>query len=692
MCSRLLIEWLRQHSRPTCQRSAGWLIAGGFILLTSFGQMGMLRAESDPSSPDLNQMSLAALGNVEVTTVSKEPEEVWQTPAAVYVLTQDDIRRSGATSIPEVLRLVPGVEVSRIDSDHWAIGIRGFESGFSKYALVLIDGRSVYTPLYEGVYWDVQNVMLEDVDRIEVIRGPGGTIWGANAVNGVINIIRKHSQDTDGTLFYAGSGNVDQGVAGSRYGAAIGAKFDYRTYALGFIRGAEYHSDHDPFDEWRLGQIGFRADWKAGERHTFGLEGDLYSGEEGERIGVGFFSPPHQANIDGTAFVSGGNLLAHWDHHLPGGSDLQIQAYFDRTNRQNLQLGETRNTFDFDVIHHLPSIKGQDLIWGVGARLSPSNFIQTQPTVNFSPHQETDSIYSGFIQDQVPLVGEKLFLTVGTKLEHNNYNGFDDQPSLHLLWRPGDRSTYWAAGTRAVRTPSRLDRDLSLIGYVETEAGYPIFIQIAGDPKFAPEKMIGYEAGYRRLVASRFYLDIATFFNNYNDVTSYGTPAITIQESPTPTPYPYILITEPWANGLIGNTDGGEISPDWKVTDRWRLRGSYSYAQMHLRDKAGITDTGTAASDIGSSPRHQAVLQSLLTLPGKIEFDPTYRFVSSLPAINVESYSSMDAHLSWRFVNSLELSGFANNLLAPHHVEYVSDPGPPIGIKRNIFVRLAWMG
>jgi iron complex outermembrane receptor protein len=640
---------------------------------------------------DLNQLSLAELGDVKVTTASKEPEQVWRTPAAVYVLTQDDIHRSGATSIPELLRLVPGVEVGRIDSDHWSIGIRGFESGFSKYVLVLIDGRSVYTPLFEGVYWDVQNVLLEDVDRVEVIRGPGGTIWGANAVNGVINIITKHASETHGTQTYISGGNIDQAGGTVRYGGRMGGKLDYRLYAMGGIRGAEFHPDKDPFDESRLGQVGFRADWGLGNRDKFALQGDLYSGENGERVGVGFFSPPSQVNVDGTAFVSGGHLLAHWRRQLGGESDVQVQAYFDRTNRQDVQLGETRNIIDFDFIHHFASAPRQDVIWGLGARLSPSNFIQTQSTVDFSPHRQTDSIYSGFLQDQFSLKEDKLFLTVGSKVEHNNYNGFDYQPSVRFLWRPGPRTTLWAAGTRALRTPSRLDRDLSLTGYAETVQGYPLFVSIVGNPKYAPERMIGYEAGSRSLLGSRFYLDISTYFNNYNGLTSYGAAAITIQQAPSPSSYLYILITEPWANGLLGNTDGVEMSPDWKLNERLEVKGSYSYAQMHLKDRPGITDTGTAISDVGSSPRHQLVVQSLLSLPHRLEFDPTYRYVSSLPAQSVKSYSTMDLHLGWSFAERLQLSAACDNLLQPHHIEFGGDPGPLVGVRRSAYLRLTWL-
>src|ERR1700687_5974228 len=271
------------------------------------------------ASASLKKLNLEELGNVEVTTASKEPKTVWRTPAAVYVLTQEDIRRSGATSLPEVLRLVPGVEVARTDSDTWALGVRGFGSALSRSVLVLIDGRSVYTPLFAGVYWQVQDTLLEDIERIEVIRGPGGTIWGANAVNAVINIITKPAKDTRGVLVSAGGGSVDQGFVGFRYGAPKGKNFDYRIYGKAFTRGPEFHPDHQQFDDWRMGQIGFRADWSVHGRDTFTLQGDLYNEDAGQIVGIATYSPPGQPNVQQNAELSGGNLLGRWQRRLEGG-------------------------------------------------------------------------------------------------------------------------------------------------------------------------------------------------------------------------------------------------------------------------------------------------------------------------------------------------------------------------------------
>src|ERR1700676_3751159 len=323
--------------------------------------------EQETNAP-LKQLSLEQLGNLEVTTVSKEPAEIQRTAAAIYVLTQEDIRRSGATGIPEALRLVPGVEVAQIDSSSWAVGIRGFGTAFSKSVLVLIDGRSVYTPLFAGVNWKLQNVMLEDVERIEVIRGPGGTIWGTNAVNGVINIITKNSKDTRGTLVSVGGGNVDQGTGEFRQGGSLGRNANYRVYGMAFGRGPEFHADHDNFDDWQLGQGGFRVDWDNQGRDTFTLQGDIYKGGVGARQNLAYYSPPASINADGIQDVSGGNILGRWRRKLSEKSDFQLQAYYDRTYRFGSQLGETRNTFDIDFLHQFKALPRQDIIWGLGAR------------------------------------------------------------------------------------------------------------------------------------------------------------------------------------------------------------------------------------------------------------------------------------------------------------------------------------
>jgi iron complex outermembrane recepter protein len=630
----------------------------------------------------LKQLSLAELGSVEVTTASKEPEKIWKTSAAIFVLTQDDIRRSGAAGIPEVLRLVPGVEVAQINSSQWSVGIRGFGSGFSKSVLVLIDGRSVYTPFFAGVEWDVQNVLLDDIERIEVIRGPGGTIWGSNAVNGVINIITKDVKDTQGTYASASGGNIDQSRDAVRYGGH-GKSLDYRAYAMGFGRMPEFHPDGDNYDAWQLGQAGFRTDTRLTDRDTLTVQGDLYKGNVGQQVGIGYYSPPAQLNVDGTQDVSGGNLVGRWRRELSNASDLQVQAYFDRTYRLGPQLGESRNTFDIDLIHHFVLKQRNEIIWGLGARWSPSDFMQTVPTVIFTPQHEADNLYSAFVQDQIAIVQNKLWVTLGSKFEHNIFTGWENEPGGRVLWTPTSHQTLWAAVTRAVRTPSRIDEDMQLTGFDSASPPPPpIYLCICDNRKFVSETLLSYEAGYRKLVTPQLYVDFAAFHNKYNDLESYGNATVSIV--PTPPPYA-ILVSLPFANGIMGSTIGGEIAPDWKVTHWMELRASYSYVSLSLLDKPSHTKTSYVSSYEGASPHNEATAQILFNLPKGFEFDPTYRYVGALPALPVKAYQTADARLAWHFAKKLELSVTGQNLFQPRHAESGS-----VFTKRSAYAQITW--
>jgi iron complex outermembrane receptor protein len=628
---------------------------------------------------------LEELGQIEVTTASKVPVKASRTPAAIYVITQEDIWRSGATSIAEALRLAPGVEVARVDSNTWSLGVRGFGSALSRSVLVLIDGRTVYTPLFAGVYWQVQDTLLEDIERIEVIRGPGGTIWGANAVNGVINIITKNAKDTNGLLVSTGGGKIDQGFVNFRFGAGNRKSFNYRIYGKAFTRGPEFHPDQRQFDDWRMGQAGFRSDWDLHNRDTLTLQGDLYNGDAGQRVGITSYSPPFMTNVQQNAELAGGNLLGRWKRVLGAGSDIQLQTYYDRTDRKQANFAESRDTFDIDFIHHLTLPRRQDFLWGLGVRLSSGNATEVVPTVAFTPNHFTDKLYSAFIQDEIPLAGNQLSLTIGSKFLHNSYSGFEVQPTARLLWTPSPRQSVWGAVTRAVRTPSRIEEDLQLTALLSPS---PLtFFRITGDRKFSSEHLIGYEAGYRTLLRSKFYLDIAAFHNNYDHLLSIepGTPF-----SETSPPPPHVVVPSFFRNGLFGNTSGFEIAPDWTPTSWWRLRGSYSYLHMDLNKEAASQDASTANSTQGSSPHHQITIRSSLNLPKKLEFDQTFRYVSALPAQLVEAYATADVQFSWRATGSLELSVVGQNLFQPHHAEFGGDPGALVGIARSAYAKITW--
>jgi iron complex outermembrane receptor protein len=640
---------------------------------------------SQDTSGQLKKLSLAQLGDLEVTTASKEPVTVARTPAAIYVLTQEGVRQSGATSIPEVLRLVPGVEVARIDSDKWSIGVRGFGSRLSRSVLVLIDGRTVYTPLFAGVYWEVQDTLLEDIERIEVIRGPGGTIWGANAVNAVINIITKSAKDTHGMLASIGGGNIDQGSGGFRNGGGNSKSFDYRVYGKAFSRGPEFHLDHDRFDDWQMGQAGFRMDWTAHTRDTLTVQGDLYDADDGEKVSTGSYSPPFTTNVVGAGEVSGGNLLGRWKRIVSGGSDVQLQTYYDRTNRREASFGESRDTFDIDFLHHLTLPRHQHFLWGLGARFSSGTTIEVTPTILFTPDHRTDKLYSGFVQDEIPIVGERLSITIGSKLLHNIYTGFEIQPSARLLWTPTARQTVWAGFTRAVRTPSRIEDEVLLSGLIS--ASPLTFIRLIGDGKFTSEHSQSYEAGYRSLLTSTFHLDIATFYNNYDHLLSIEPGAPISETSPPPTHFVVPLFIR---NGVLGATYGIEIAPDWRPVEWWRLEGSYSFLHLDMAKSAGSLDSSTPISSEGSSPQHQVVIQSFLQLSRKIELDQTYRYVSALPAELVRAYSTADVRLAWLPTRSLEFSVVGQNLFQPYHMESRGDPGPLVGIRRGAYAKITW--
>ena len=663
--------------RTTLKTAVSLLLLAGLI---KGGQAGQV------SDGQLKGLSLEQLGNIEVTTASKEPVKVSRTPAAIYVITQEDIRRSGATSIPEVLRLAPGVEVARIDAVKWSIGIRGFGSRLSRAVLVVIDGRTVYSPLYAGVYWEVQDTLMEDVDRIEIIRGPGATIWGPNAVNGVINIITKSSKDTHGGLASAGGGN-EQRFLNFRYGAGDGTNFNYRVYGKAFTRGPEFHPDHANFDDWQMGQGGFRMDWDLQSGDTVTLQGDLYKGAIGESISVATEPTVRPAIVQQDGQLSGGNLLGRWRHVLKDGSDLQLQTYYDRTSRHEANLAEMRDTFDFDFLHHKIVARRHDLLWGAGVRFSVGSLPPVVPTIVFTPQNRTDKLYSAFVQDEIQLLGEDkgLWLTIGSKFVRTDFSRFDAEPSARLLWTPSSHQTWWTSVTRAIRTPSDVEETLTATGLVS--ANPLTVVRIEPNKNFAPETMLGYEAGFRRLLASKLYVDITAFHNRYNNLESVESALPVLQTSPPP---PHFVIPISFGNGLYGSTSGFEIAPDWRPVTWWRLDGSYSYLHMDLKARAGSTDISTAQSTEGSSPHHQVVAQSSLDLPGRLEFSQTYRYVSDLPTQLVASYGTADVRLSWHRIPHFELSLVGQNLLQPHHAEYGGDPITLVGIKRNVYVSITW--
>jgi len=659
------------------------------VFLAAIGHLA-LADDPQPSGPaSLKNLSLEQLSQIEVTTPSKTPVKALQSPTAIYVVTGEQIRRSGATSIPEALRLAPGVEVARIDSNKWSIGIRGFGTRFSRGVLVLIDGRTVYSTLLAGTYWEVQDTNMDDIDRIEVIRGPGGTIWGPNAVNGVINIITRDSKDTQGIQASAGGGNAEQGFANFRYGGGNGSNFNYRVYGKGFTTSPEHHSDHRNFDDWRAAQIGFRTDWTQGDRDSFTVQGDLYKEEAGESVQATSYMPPFSRIVDANADLSGGNIMARWKRTLREGDDIQIQAYYDRTNRYEPNFGERRNTFDVDFLQRWQLPARQHFSWGLGARFSHADNIEVVSGLTFEPPKRTDELETGFVQDEISLVDRKLSFIAGTKLLRTNFFHFGAEPSARLLWTPNEQETVWAAYTHALRTPSDAEENFFLSGYGGNAAnGTPVFARFNANTRFAPEQLNGYEIGYRRLIRSNLYIDFAGFYNHYHDLFDEEiTGALSLEDNPQPLHY---LLPAQFGNGLLGTTKGVEIAPEWRITPVWQLKGSYSFLQMHIEKAPHSIDVGTARGIEGSSPKHEVAVQSAFDFGKKFSLDLTYRYVASLPGQLVPAYSTGDARFAWRIQRQLEFSIVGQNLFQPFHFEDGGDPGPLVGVRRSGYLKLTW--
>ncbi len=638
----------------------------------------------------LKKLSLEELSQIEVTTPSKEPQAAFRSPVAIFVITGEQIRRSGATCIPEALRLAPGVEVARIDGNKWSIGIRGFGTRLSRSVLVLMDGRTVYTTLYDGTYWEVQDTVMDDIDRIEVIRGPGGTIWGPNAVNGVIDIITKNAKETQGMLVSAGGGNEEQGFLNLRYGGADGQNLNYRVYLKAYTRSPEDRSTGPNFDDWRAGQTGFRIDWQRDNKETFTIQGDMYDEAAGETVQAISYTQPYSQIVDANALLSGGNITSHWTKILHDGNDIQIQAFYDRTNRHEPNFGEIRDTFDVDFLQRIRWAKRQQVSWGLGARLSHGDDVPVVSGLTFTSVQRTDQLFTAFLQDDVGLIENRLSLTLGTKLLRTNFTGVELEPSARLLWTPTAKQTVWAAYTHAVRTPSDVEEAFNLSGYISTTpSGVPYFAEFFANPRFAPEQLNGYELGYRRLLGKKVYADVATFYNHYHDLFSediIGAPFLDSDPPPT-----HILLPAQFRNGLFGYTKGGEIAAEWAPKTVWRLRGSYSYLHMNLGKSPNSGDVGTAPGIVGSSPGRQAMLQAAFDLSKVLQLDLDYRYVSALPGQLVPAYSTGDARLAWRLNRQFELSFVGRNLLQPSHPEYGGDIGGLVGIKRSAYVEVRWM-
>jgi iron complex outermembrane recepter protein len=632
-------------------------------------------ARSWSASLDLTELSLEDLLEIEVTSVSRKPEQIHRAAAAVAAITRDDIRRAGVTSIPEALRLVPGVQVAHFDANKWAISIRGFNGLFANKLLVLVDGRSKYNTMYSGVLWETLDLPLDDVERIEVIRGPGATLWGANAVNGVINIITRPAADTPGLRLHTHLGDPERGAADLRYGGRLPGNGHYRLYARYFDRDSSADAiGEDAADAWNALRTGFRVDLNPQQGRAVTLQGDLYRGAIGETIDLAAVEPPFTRTLEANSHFWGGHLLGRWERALSATSDIKLQFYYDRAGRDDtpLLIGYFEN-FDFDFQQQLRYGDHQALVWGLGYRLTHDDLDSDFGLIFHSPRR-TYHLFSAFVQNDLELVPERLRLTLGSKFEHNSFSGFEIQPDLRLLWTPRPRHTLWSAISRAVRTPSRADHDIGVITQALPAGSLgpdtPLaFVVASGARTFAAEKMLACEVGYRLRPADRFFLDLATFYYLYEDLRTYRAGLPFLSEQPSPT---HLVLPMYQANDMSGETFGAELTADWLVDDGWHLRATYSFLQMRLRVEQGGENAEAARAIEGESPPHQFTFHSSRDFPGGLQLDGDLRYVDELSSLQVDGYLEADLRIGWRPKAGVEFSIVGRNLLHPHHPEYRS--------------------
>lgn len=602
----------------------------------------------DPST--LAALSLEQLMNIEVTSVAGVEMEWFETPSAMYVITQEDIRRTGHQSLPELLRIVPGMHVGRLGSHTWSVTSRGFGGIFSNKLQVLIDGRSVYDPFFSGVYWDIQHVLLEDVDRIEVVRGPGATLWGANAVNGVINVNTQSAEDTQGWYLSGLAGTFLEGMGAFRYGDEIGDNTWYRVWGTyrDYDSVEDAQTGEDFHDDWYMANTGFRLDHEGADDVLLTLQGGVSGSDDiGEHIlepdPLGL--PLARSAVVSRARVTSAHVLGRMTQKYADDGQWSLQAYVDHNDRASLNNVDTESTtFDVEWRHHFHIGERNEFIWGLGYRGSQTE-AEPHPIVNFDPAERDLHTYSAFIQDTITLAPDKLFAMVGSKFEYNSYTDFEYQPSARLSWTPTDRQTLWGSVSRAVRTPSRVDSDVVLLyGYLPFPAPFDrAFFQ--GSDDLESEELWAYELGYRQKVTDRLAVDVATFFNQYDDVIALTSDTLV------------------FTNQGEARSVGAEVAAEWRVADNWRLNFGYSYIHVYA-------ETADVEDHIGDVPMHQARVLSYFDITDDLEFNSALYFTDRVEQWDVPSYLRLDLGLTWRATENLEIAVWGQNLLEEGHVEY----------------------
>lgn len=676
---KILSESHMEPSLQTALRLRVTVCLSGMAACMLGGQ-GVLGADAiapDPQMERLMSLKLEDILNTEITSASKRPEKWFDSAAAVQVITAEDIRRSGARSLPDLLRMSPGLSVGQINSHQWAVGSRGMTERYTSTLLAMIDGRANYTPITSGVVWHFQDYPLEDIERIEVIRGPGGTLWGANAVNGVINIITKSSRDTLGGSWTSGAGSEQRGFTSFRYGGRVNEDTT--------LRGYFQYKNHDNFeprqDSWDFFQTGMRSDWEKND-NKLTFSSDYFQGRFDNQVALPNLVPPYfsykgpeiAAPLMGMTVNSiGANGLMRFTRDIAPDSDLQLQVYLDHWEQRDV-YEHSQQTLDLDFQHRIPLPLRQSLIYGLGYRYFPNYTQWAYPEwYTYDPQRIDWQTFSAFVQDDISLVEDRLRLTLGTKVEHHDPTGWEVQPNARLLWTPHNRHTVWAAVSRAVQVPGRAVNDIR-IPYFPSEpqgvvAGLPVFVGVLGNRSVESQEMLGYELGYRFIASETLSFDLATYYNRYDNLFSIDPGANSIRTVPVPHIYTPLMV----GNRGAADTYGAELSAEWRVTEIWKLSGAYTHLQMELNPAAdGFSP--------GDDPKHQASLRSSLDLPADLELDLWGRYVHDLKRLGFgpdfqtfPAYFDLDVRLGWKPRKNLEFSVVGQNLISPRRYEFSHD-------------------
>ena len=674
-----------------------------FMLLVFLPLSAFSYPQAEAETEELIELSLEELLQVTVTTAARKPQSLSSTPAAIFVVSQEDIQRSGARTIPDILRMVPGIQVQQVDASSWAVTARGSNGIFANKLLVLMDGRTAYSPMFSGVRWDRQDTDLASIDRIEVIRGPGAAMWGANAVNGVINIITKHTRETEGFEADAAVSSLTSIETTARWGGGVGDGFHYRAYGKYFDRnGYAPEVNGDSYDDWDMWRIGGRFDWSVNPNDEITLIAEAYDGSVGDNILQNSVAPPYQTSTNISDEASGQFALVSWNRILSDSSDFQLKMYVDHAERDQIAPEEALDTVDVDFQHHFKFGSRHDLVWGLGLRHAEDETTGSE-TISLVPESRIQRQYSGFIQDEIRLYQEKLYLTVGTKVEKNSFSQSNTEwsPNVRLSWLMNDTNTVWASVAKAVRTPSRIEQDGRILGVVEppftgmNTFPVPFALTINGNPLLDSEEVIAYELGYRAQPSKSMTVDIAFFFNDYKDIRTLVSQGVFCQPAGLPIsdpacffgPIDYAEMPLLMMNQIDQDTKGMEISMTYGINDWWRIHGAYSYLKIDGSDQSNL-----AVNAGEDSPEHQLSVRSSMNINRATDFDLWMRYVDELKIQNVDSYVTLDARLNWSISDAWQVSFAGRNLLESSHLEFREEFGlnQVVEIEREFIAELRW--